>query len=466
MTTIKLLNEDGVIKGVDTESGEEVPVEFDDLAASSVRTDDLSIKIPSGSTLSEIQTIINDNPGAYFRFPQETLTTNDYPLEITVDGVTLDGQGPFGGFALRGESDDTVGNFIEVDASNVTIRNMEVDGNGEDRPNVGGQDSACGIFIKASSPRDAVRIVDNYVHDTLYSHIRAKAGTQIRNLVYHGNYCETTHYGGSLTSDNLSTTGDVLNAQITNNVNLDCQTDAIEISGISGNALVQNNICIDCGRRNIFAHGNGNTTIIGNYCEGADELGILGAPVAIGNIVRDSVAAGIDGAVIIGNHVRDCDSVGIRSNGGESFVFCNTVSECEAGIAMFQPNDGGVVIGNEVTDNNGRGIFADSANSTIRFNKVRGNDVGILLKQSDADVFRNLVFDSDSTNYKNNGVRPRYNGVIGGGVWGGVDLSETEGQFDGDLAVADGTSTAAAGAWARWVEGESNWQYVDPTGTV
>jgi len=63
-------------------------------------------------------------------------------------------------------------------------------------------------------------------------------------------------------------------------------------------------------------------------------------------------------------------------------------------------------------------------------------------------------------------TRLRWNGVIGGGPIGGVDLSSTTGQFDGDLAVADGTSGAAAGAWARWDDTASNWQYVDPSGTV
>jgi len=62
------------------------------------------------------------------------------------------------------------------------------------------------------------------------------------------------------------------------------------------------------------------------------------------------------------------------------------------------------------------------------------------------------------------GTRPRWFGVIGGGPLGGIDLSNTTGQYVGDRAIADGTSTAAAGALARW-DG-SGWQYHDPTGTV
>lgn len=65
-----------------------------------------------------------------------------------------------------------------------------------------------------------------------------------------------------------------------------------------------------------------------------------------------------------------------------------------------------------------------------------------------------------------NGTRTRWNGVISGGPLGGVDLSSATGQFNGDLAVADDTSSATAGAWARWDASASNWQYADPTDGV
>jgi hypothetical protein len=62
--------------------------------------------------------------------------------------------------------------------------------------------------------------------------------------------------------------------------------------------------------------------------------------------------------------------------------------------------------------------------------------------------------------------RPRWNGVIGGGPFGGVDLSVVSGKCEYDVAVADGTSAANTGAWARWDEQNSRWYYVDPTGTI
>jgi hypothetical protein len=47
-----------------------------------------------------------------------------------------------------------------------------------------------------------------------------------------------------------------------------------------------------------------------------------------------------------------------------------------------------------------------------------------------------------------------------------VYLSAETGSEDGQIVLADGTSSAAAGAVANWNESSSVWNYVDPTGTV
>lgn len=90
---------------------------------------------------------------------------------------------------------------------------------------------------------------------------------------------------------------------------------------------------------------------------------------------------------------------------------------------------------------------------------------GDILVQSSAKEI-NIAFNTPRARIADSGTRARFNGVIGGGPLGGVNLSSTTGQFDGDLAVADGTSAASDGAWARWDDSASNWQYVDPTGTI
>jgi len=64
-------------------------------------------------------------------------------------------------------------------------------------------------------------------------------------------------------------------------------------------------------------------------------------------------------------------------------------------------------------------------------------------------------------------TRGRFNGVIGGGVLGGVDLSTVNGQHEGDEAVADGTATGAtAGDSARWDGGNAEWRVFNSDATV
>jgi hypothetical protein len=69
--------------------------------------------------------------------------------------------------------------------------------------------------------------------------------------------------------------------------------------------------------------------------------------------------------------------------------------------------------------------------------------------QTGADDVNFVHNQPDGLTINDGGARTRWNRVTGGGPLGGVDLSSIRGQYDGQLAVADGTSAAAAGAWAR-----------------
>jgi len=60
-------------------------------------------------------------------------------------------------------------------------------------------------------------------------------------------------------------------------------------------------------------------------------------------------------------------------------------------------------------------------------------------------------------------TRPRWDGVIGGGRWNGVDLSTVTGQYVGDEAMSDGTNTTAY-LHARWTG--SAWQPSDGGATI
>ena len=131
--------------------------------------------------------------------------------------------------------------------------------------------------------------------------------------------------------------------------------------------------------------------------------------------------------------VRDCEFTDEQSTPTQDF-----------GVILLGGADGSRVI-NPITDGN-------EPNETINYNS--GSDMDVI----DAD-FTSATLGAFAT-------RERVDGVIGGGPLGGVDLSATTGQFEGDLAVADGSSSANAGDLARWDSGNSQWEVFQPATTV
>jgi hypothetical protein len=158
-----------------------------------------------------------------------------------------------------------------------------------------------------------------------------------------------------------------------------------------------------------------------------------------------------------------------RANDEVGMLFSNTASN----IAVIGP----VVVDNGAdtgaSDKNRSGIRLDSTRVVVS-NPVFSNRSGtqqhhVFFDSNSVDCDVRAPIFRDAAGVSNVGVaagatRPRWNGVIGGGPLDGVDLSSTTGQWVGDRAIADGTSTAEAGALARW-DG-SAWQFHDPTGTV
>ena len=97
---------------------------------------------------------------------------------------------------------------------------------------------------------------------------------------------------------------------------------------------------------------------------------------------------------------------------------------------------------------------------------AHGNtDADINITSGAADT--NLMAMDPTQNYgtlADAGAQTRWNGVIGGGPLGSVDLSVTTGQYAGDRAIAEGTSAATACALTRW--NGTGWDYHDATGAV
>lgn len=88
---------------------------------------------------------------------------------------------------------------------------------------------------------------------------------------------------------------------------------------------------------------------------------------------------------------------------------------------------------------------------------------------TDCDVWGPVLGPNVETRVRVNvgGTRQRFNGVIGGGQIGGVDLSSTNGKQEGDIAIADGTATgASAGDIAIWDADNTQWNVFNADATV
>jgi hypothetical protein len=187
--------------------------------------------------------------------------------------------------------------------------------------------------------------------------------------------------------------------------------------------------------------------------------------------VRDGRAVGVFG----GQYQQNGDR-GLRVEGGTVYVYGPYVEENSSNDNIDILLDGGeghTIFGaycNGVGANE-RAVFINGAEAASVQNLVGTGYTGGLLTtntgtDNDLHLDSHVTLDNTPVLQSSSATRDRSNGVIGGHQLGGVDLSTTTGQYDGDLAVADGTSAASTGAWARWDESASVWQYVDPSGTV
>lgn len=126
----------------------------------------------------------------------------------------------------------------------------------------------------------------------------------------------------------------------------------------------------------------------------------------------------------------------------------------------------------------------------FRSNFIAGSDIGIKISGGTATTQDNTISDcnwgievtasspevkisprsiDNITNQRINssGTRTRYNGVIGGGPLGGVDLSTIPGLHDGDKALSDGTATGfPAHTQASWDATNTQWVRADGQATV
>lgn len=200
-----------------------------------------------------------------------------------------------------------------------------------------------------------------------------------------------------------------------------------------------------------------------------------------------------------GNSIFACpitqnDGIGIRAGGtGESYGWISHCTlkgnvsshiNCEAAektvitqteLSQGSTNTVGIVLGknavafgNTVTGND-IGIFSSFPDNTaILANIITANTTGVATDTGSANTWiaGNAVF-GNTTDWSLQGTGERFEGVLGGGPAGGVDLSTATGDFDGERAMANGTSLAASwGDLAVWDDANLQWLVFTQDATV
>lgn len=462
MTKIRLLNEDGVIKGVDTESGEEVPVEFDDLAASSVGTDNLSVgggqditnsdnlgggggptvRVTNPSDESDINTAISGLPATggtveivfdSSESGSQTCVLSNPITDQGIEDVTL---------RQYGDGKLTVADSTQISAINITdvdgwtIETLEIDGNIANQSDGGDKDNQVGILTAGCSD---LTLRYNYVHDTQYANIRVRSeGTAYDNVDIYENRCVNTGNNSSGGSDNISVTA-LSSAKCTNfniyyNECIDCGHQAIEVSVGCVNGTTAFNYIENSTNNALSIHFGSKQNVIGNIVYGGGSEGAAGLDMdvtngyAAGNLVVDNpngirvqqectvsnnvcVNCGIvlidaTDVLVSNNRITGSASPGISVRDGSVGVVANNYMHDTDGPGIITYAPEVVLRGNTIVDHSGfQGMRLKNAGNTLIANTVRnGNNSGIFCEANDQTLISNVTIGNSGAgiNYGSN----------------------------------------------------------------
>lgn len=170
----------------------------------------------------------------------------------------------------------------------------------------------------------------------------------------------------------------------------------------------------------------------------------------------------IDGVTAIGSGTGD---------GSHQYAINLARPGCVLRDCYLQQNPAGVVpkYGVQCDDNthiqggfyntDARSIYGNGDHVIVENVEARGGSNDLRPRGADWDFRSMHAADYDSV-YWGDATRPRWDGVIGGGPIGGVDLSlaGNAGQHQGDTAISDGATPATAkGTLAYWEAGTTSW---------
>jgi len=214
--------------------------------------------------------------------------------------------------------------------------------------------------------------------------------------------------------------------------------------------------------------------LLGNHSEGASLAAIeAGEGTQAGRTLGNTAVSSKSGIVhnerpiSVGDLSVGHDNMGIliSDNGGVNPISGGAVlgAIClDNGQAGTNPY--GIEVRGDVSDLHIAGCLLTDTRDPA--NKTQQYGIRIGSGASDINIGWNYLDGNATGKIDDQGTRTRFLGTIGGGPLGGVDLSSVNGQFEGDRAVADGSSAANAGDLARWDSANSEWQVFQPATTV
>jgi hypothetical protein len=343
---------------------------------------------------SVIQSAINalTNGGKIF------IKNSVYPAVITIKNDNV---------VLEGESWNTILKFpdhygvsahtIRIESNNVVVRNLQVDGNKANNPELAGDSATDGIEYYGN-----YTLVENcYVHDTITHGIIGYV-TNHDNIV-RGNFVKDS------TRSAIDMAPGERNVIVNNRVSFTTATAlAYGITVHTGDNIVIAGNVIEKADISISVHDGANrVSIVNNVMRDGRDSGISDGGVVsydmviMGNVIENCCTAGFDdnragiklgntqGATIVGNSIKGCGSHGIRlyssSNIGDIISGNNILSPTGGGIVAEGTKH--VITNNRVVSPGRQGIQIPSASSVeVSNNYVEGSYYNLFGVYASSDI--------------------------------------------------------------------------------
>lgn len=444
--------------------------------------------VPAGSTGAEATQIIND-AGSNSRIVFEAGSYPNLTEPIKVEGVSnVELVGPGWGTEFRVDGsveinaievlgDPTQGTFLD----SVTVKGFYVNGNKNNVTDGGDALNQCGIY--ATNVRN-LDVLNNHAYNTLYSNIRVSRCPKAEIAHNRAELSEDNTNTSDLPSDNISIKNPMEGWSIHHNVCLDCGHQAIETSSDSSRGTVHHNYIARSSSAAIQTHFAKETSITENVIYDCESVGIFAGnpnhPIA-NNIIVDVGGSGINikdsgtqEVPVVGNTILNTSVHGIFANTDNSSMAIgyNTVRKADGdGIRLGEDSStfSTHTVGFNILLNCRNGIYLENnRNTKLAFNRVRDCTDGIVI---DSNCLVCSIWGPSLAGNGNavtdNGTKTDWNGVMGGGLLGGIDLSSTAGFYDAQEGMSDGTATGFPEfTKAIWDDANSQWVRVDGQATV